>query len=535
MLRYRTDETDDGLSGKEGTFLICSFWLVSALAIDRRGAAGARPDGAAAAGGVAARPVRRGVRRRHRPPPGQLPAGLLTPGDDRGGRPDHPRRAAGRSTEMDALRRDHHRHRCRRRHARRATWPLGQADPAARARRLAAPRAARTGSPGDVFVDSRYISKDTWYDGDGQAVPAPGPLLRRRRHQAYGAALYRCARRTSASCATTTASRRRGRSATTSWSRTTPWPSSSTRCTAPAARIRPSRRRAGPTRTRPSAHEPRIQQLADDLAAVGHHPFHAPCGVMLRRGQRAPQPLHPLPNCDGFPCLVHAKSDAEVLGVRPALEHSNVELQDQHARRSSCGRTPPARTVTEVVVERDGSRESVRADIVVVACGAANSASLLLASASDAHPDGLANGSGQVGRNYMFHQSQAVLALSSEPNPTVFQKTLGVNDYYFAGGGRDYPARQHPDGGQVAGRDVPRREAARDAAGAGMDAGRESPSMRSTSGSQPRTCRWPENRVTLDREGNLHARLHPDQPGSRSGLYERCARCWARSGCTQTI
>ena len=42
VLRYRTDETDDGLSGKEGTFLICSFWLVSALADRRRDAAGDR-------------------------------------------------------------------------------------------------------------------------------------------------------------------------------------------------------------------------------------------------------------------------------------------------------------------------------------------------------------------------------------------------------------------------------------------------------------------------------------------------------------
>ena len=83
------------------------------------------------------------------------------------------------------------------------------------------------------------------------------------------------------------------------------------------------------------------------------------------------------------------------------------------------------RTVTGVVVDRDGRHETVTADIVVVSCGAANSAKLLLASASDAHPHGLANGSDQVGRNYMFHNSQAVLALSREPNPTVFQKTLG--------------------------------------------------------------------------------------------------------------
>ena len=92
-----------------------------------------------------------------------------------------------------------------------------------------------------------------------------------------------------------------------------------------------------------------------------------------------------------------------------------------------------------MVVERDGGRETYTAGTVVVSCGAANTAKLLLSSATDAHPKGLANGSDQVGRNYMFHASQAVLALSHDPNPTVFQKTLGVNDYYFASDAYDYP------------------------------------------------------------------------------------------------
>ena len=86
------------------------------------------------------------------------------------------------------------------------------------------------------------------------------------------------------------------------------------------------------------------------------------------------------------------------------------------------------------MVERDGQRETFEGDLVVVSCGAANSAKLLLASATDEHPRGLANGSDQVGRNFMFHNSQAVLALSKEENPTIFQKTLGINDFYFSGG-----------------------------------------------------------------------------------------------------
>jgi choline dehydrogenase-like flavoprotein len=142
--------------------------------------------------------------------------------------------------------------------------------------------------------------------------------------------------------------------------------------------------------------------------------------------------------CDGFPCLVHGKSDADVLGVRPALEHPNVTLLT-NARVLKLETSGSGNEVSEVVVEQGGHIERFAADLVVVACGAANTAKLLLASASDHHPNGLANGSDQVGRNYMFHDSLAVLALSREENPTVFQKTLGLNDFYFGTDDFEYP------------------------------------------------------------------------------------------------
>jgi choline dehydrogenase-like flavoprotein len=135
---------------------------------------------------------------------------------------------------------------------------------------------------------------------------------------------------------------------------------------------------------------------------------------------------------------VHGKSDAEVLGVRPALEHPNVTLLT-NSQAVKLETNEAGTSVTQVVVGRNGSTERYSADIVVVACGAANTAALLLASASDKHPNGLANGSDQVGRNYMFHASQAVLALSREENPTIFQKTLGLNDFYFGSDEHDYP------------------------------------------------------------------------------------------------
>ncbi len=77
--------------------------------------------------------------------------------------------------------------------------------------------------------------------------------------------------------------------------------------------------------------------------------------------------------------------------------------------------------------------------MVVVACGAINSAALLLRSASDKHPNGLANGSGVVGRHYMCHHNSALLAISTRPNPTRFQKTLGLNDFYFGAEDWDFP------------------------------------------------------------------------------------------------
>ena len=91
---------------------------------------------------------------------------------------------------------------------------------------------------------------------------------------------------------------------------------------------------------------------------------------------------------------------------------------------------PTGRLVTEVVVSRDGDREVYSGDVVVVSAGASNSAKLLLNSANEHHPNGLANGSDQVGRNYMYHNSKAVVALAKERNDTVFQKTLGINDFY---------------------------------------------------------------------------------------------------------
>src|ERR1044072_3420196 len=102
--------------------------------------------------------------------------------------------------------------------------------------------------------------------------------------------------------------------------------------------------------------EPRIQQLADDLAAAGHQPFHAPCGIMLDEANMPYSPCVRCATCDGFPCLVHAKSDAEVLGVRPALEHPNVTLLT-NAQAVRLATNPAGTEVTGGEADHDGTRE----------------------------------------------------------------------------------------------------------------------------------------------------------------------------------
>jgi len=186
------------------------------------------------------------------------------------------------------------------------------------------------------------------------------------------------------------------------------------------------------------SHEPRIQQLHDDMEKLGHHPFHVPLGIMLDEANPQQSRCIRCNTCDGFPCLLHAKSDAQVCGVDPALEHPNVTLWTKTLVKrlitSSSGRE-----VTGVEVMRDGEPMTLSADIVVASCGAINSAALLLRSANDLHPHGLANGSDLVGRHYMGHTNSILFAISREPNRTVFQKTLALNDFYFCGPDFPYP------------------------------------------------------------------------------------------------
>ncbi len=199
---------------------------------------------------------------------------------------------------------------------------------------------------------------------------------------------------------------------------------------------------SGPFPYPPVSHEPRIQELHDGLAAQGLHPFHLPLGILLNEKDGRAAPTSICIRCDafdGFPCLLNGKADAQVMCVDPTLkDYPNFSLLTG-AYVSKLETVASGKAIAGVIVTRNGEEERYSADIVVIACGALSSALLLLRSANDKHPNGLANGSDQVGRNYMRHNQSILMALMLKPNETVFQKTLALSDFYFRSDDWDYP------------------------------------------------------------------------------------------------
>src|SRR5436190_504770 len=256
--------------------------------------------------------------------------------------------------------------------------------------------------------------------------------------------------------------------------------------------------RSGPYPYSAVSHEPRIQQLSEDFALSGLKPFHTPLGVMLDEKNPQKSACIRCNTCDGFPCLVNAKADAHICCVIPALRHPNVTLlTDTKVTRLLTSAS--GHEVTGVEVERNGMKETYSAAVVVVSGGAINSAALLLRSANDKHPRGLANGSDVVGRHYMGHVNSVLMALSKCPNPTVFQKTLSVNDFYFSSPEWEFPMGHISFVGKLDGDTL--------AAGAPKVApkwtldlmGKHSLDFWLTSEDLPD----PNNRVTINREGEI--------------------------------
>jgi len=390
------------------------------------------------------------------------------------------------------------------------------------------PREIENWNPRPVFVDGRYISKDTWFGPDGKPFQPQVHYFVGGATKLYGAALYRLRPEDFGEL-------RHVDGISPAWPLSyddfEPWYTQ-------AEQLYQVHGNGGedPTEGRRSApypwpavsHEPRIAEISEGLEKGGYRPFHAPCGIMLDEANRPASTCIRCTWCDGYPCLVHAKSDAEVIAVRPVLGRDNVTLLTG-AEVTKLETDPGGRAVTGVVVSRDGERAVYTGDIVAVCAGAANSAKLLLNSASDVHPHGLANGSDQVGRNYMFHNCKAVVALSKEKNDTVFQKTLGINDFYFATDDYEYPAGNI----QMIGKS--NAEAMR---GEKPKLTKLSPEWTLSDVASHAVDFWlttedlplPENRVTTDADGNVHLSYHPTNDAEADRLYEELKKILNHTG-----
>ena len=273
---------------------------------------------------------------------------------------------------------------------------------------------------------------------------------------------------------------------------------------------------SGPYPHPPVSHEPRMLQLHDDFQRLGLKPFHVPLGVQLNEKNRQTSKCIRCSTCDGFPCLVYAKSDSQVLCVDPALAYPNVSLVT-NALVKRLETDASGREVTRVIVESNGETAAFSGNIVVVSCGAINSAALLLRSANDKHPRGLANGSDVVGRHYMGHVNSVLMAISKCPNPTVFQKSLAVNDFYFGSKEWEYPMGHISFVGKLDG-DALRGGAPALVPGWTLDQmGKHSLDFWLTSEDLPDS----NNRVTLDRNGNIVLSYTPNNDEGHKRLTEK--------------
>jgi choline dehydrogenase-like flavoprotein len=285
-----------------------------------------------------------------------------------------------------------------------------------------------------------------------------------------------------------------------------------------------------PYRFPPISHESRIQQLSDDLQKLGHRPFHLPVGVLL--DERNPQKSKCIrcSTCDGFPCLVQAKADAHVICVEPALQHSNLTLMTK-SKVTLLETDPSGRVVTRVHVDHDGVPETYSANIVVSSCGAANSAALMLRSANDKHPNGLGNSSDQVGRNYMCHTNSVMLALSKCENPTIFQKTFGLNDFYFASKEWDFPMGHISFVGK-SDADILSAGAPKIVPGFTLDLmAKHSLDFWMTSEDLPD----PNNRVTVTRAGQIQLSYKPNNEEGHKRLQAKLKSLLKDANCTEEV
>ena len=277
-------------------------------------------------------------------------------------------------------------------------------------------------------------------------------------------------------------------------------------------------------------HAPGMARIAERLRAQGLHPSSLPLGI-LNPGDPGGCVL--CNTCNSFVCRIHAKSDADVIAVRPAAGRSNVTLWiNACARRLVTD--PSGDRVEGVEVERAGAVSLVRAPLVIVSCGAVNSAALLLRS-NDRHPAGLGNASGMVGRRYMAHIATMLEGVQWRRNTDEFQKTLAINDFYLRGPQGRYPlgqiqsqGRTHPVMAKVTGdswaykgiemRHIP------------LWAYNEWVSRATDWLAMTEDLPRPENRVSLAPDGRIVLQYHPNNTHAHAELVTELRRILGRLG-----
>ena len=189
---------------------------------------------------------------------------------------------------------------------------------------------------------------------------------------------------------------------------------------------------SGPYPHPPVPHEPDMVALMDKMRAQGLSPSALPLGVDIEAWLRGGAVTF-----DGFPNTRGGKMDAETIGLAAALAHPNVTLVTGAMVTKLIAK---GRQVTGVQYTHDGTEKNLSAPLVCLCAGAVKSAALLLASANADHPDGLANSSDQVGRNFMNHNITAILGVNPlRRNRSVYEKTIQLNDWYLTGGPKGEP------------------------------------------------------------------------------------------------
>jgi choline dehydrogenase-like flavoprotein len=297
------------------------------------------------------------------------------------------------------------------------------------------PREADNWSVKAVFHDRKYTTKETWLDASGREFNPSTFYYVGGNSKFFGAATVRFRREDFAAL-----DHEAGVSPAwpVSYEEFEPYYAEAERMmgthgTAGADPHEPPR--SGPMPYPAIGHEPEIEAVAARLRKRGLRPF-PPIAIDRHEGGACIR----CATCDGFACKLGAKNDAEVRLVGPALASGRVDLVlDTKAIRLLTDGS--GQRVTGIEVEQDGRRRTICGDLFISAAGAINSAALLLRSATDKHPNGLANtSSDQVGRNYMAHNNTAMMAIHPlRKNKVKFQKSLCINDFYLASPVRPYP------------------------------------------------------------------------------------------------